>query len=102
MGVLERPLERVLLLVDVHPRPLVQLEGAGRALAVNAETDPVEAARAELFDGACEKREGETAAAPGRADSEHVHPAEARLERLVPRAQADPGDLIAVQGQELK
>ena len=95
-------LERVLAPVDVHPRPLVELERTGRALGVDTKPDPGAAAFAKDRERVQQERQRDPTPAPWWPHAEDPDPAVPRVARPVHRAEADPGDLVAFQREEVE
>ena len=79
--------------LDVHPRTLVDTDGAGRVLGVDAQPDRVEAAALELGERVAKERLAEPALTVLRQDPENANPPEARLV-LGGAGDHDPRELV--------
>ena len=88
-----RLLERDRLVLDVHPRALVETRRAGRILGVDAEPDAALATRVEDAERVLEKREPDPAAAPGLTNAERSDPTTSVAEDVAANHRSD---LIAV------
>src|SRR5918912_36076 len=83
-------------LPDAHPGPSVEPGGAGDALGVHAEADPVGTAPVVLGEGVTKEGQSQAAVPPRTPDAHDVDPSLAG-ERL---AQGEACDLVAICGQK--
>src|SRR5438445_2271262 len=85
--------------MDMHAHALVEPDGAGHVLGVDAQADARRPSLAEVAERMPQQRLAEPAAAPGRQYAERTDPPEPRVAGEVPGVQGVPGQLVSLLGE---